>query len=47
VDAFPTERDREDHLAGAIAAVLMENAERLLADPLEILPASVLAAKLP
>ena len=47
VDAFPTERDRQAHLDGPIAAALMENAEWLLAGRPEISPASVLAAKLP
>jgi quinol monooxygenase YgiN len=47
VDAFPTERDRRDHLGGPIAAALMEKADALLTRPPEILPASVLAAKLP
>ena len=47
VDAFPTESDRRAHLDGPIAAALIENAERLLAAPPEILPAAVLAAKLP
>jgi quinol monooxygenase YgiN len=47
VDAFPSERAREDHLGGPIASALMANAERLLAGPPVILPASVLAAKLP
>lgn len=47
VDAFPTERDREAHLSGPIAAALIENAGRLLVEPPQILPASVLAAKLP
>jgi quinol monooxygenase YgiN len=47
VDAFPTESDRQAHLDGPIAAALIENAERLLAAPPEILPAAVLAAKLP
>jgi quinol monooxygenase YgiN len=47
VDAFPTESDRRAHLDGPIAAALIENADRLLAAPPEILPASVLAAKLP
>jgi quinol monooxygenase YgiN len=47
VDAFPTEGDREDHLGGPIAQALMEHADRLLADPPQILPAAVLAAKLP
>jgi len=47
VDAFPTESDRQAHLDGPIAAALIENAERLLAAPPDILPAAVLAAKLP
>jgi len=47
VDAFPTESDRQAHLDGPIAAALIENAERLLAATPEILPAAVLAAKLP
>jgi quinol monooxygenase YgiN len=47
VDAFPTERDRRDHLSGPIAAALMEHADRLLTEPPRILPAVVLAAKLP
>ena len=47
VDAFPTERDREAHLMGPIAAALMQNADRLLTDRPQILPASVIAAKLP
>ena len=47
VDAFPTDAERQEHLAGAIAASLLANAERLLDVPPEILPAEVLAAKLP
>jgi quinol monooxygenase YgiN len=47
VDAFPTERERLAHLEGPIAAALMEHADRLLAESPEILPAEVLAAKLP
>ena len=47
VDAFPTEADRQDHLEGPIAAALMANADRLFAAPPEILPAEVLAAKIP
>jgi quinol monooxygenase YgiN len=39
VDAFPTESDRRTHLDGPIAAALIENAERLLAAPPEILSA--------
>jgi quinol monooxygenase YgiN len=47
VDAFPGEPDRQDHLRGAIANALMEHADRLLAEPPQIVPADVLAAKLP
>ena len=47
VDAFPSEADRQAHINGQIAAALMANAERLLASPPEILPAQVLAAKVP
>ncbi|HET6952318.1 MAG TPA: antibiotic biosynthesis monooxygenase [Acidimicrobiales bacterium] len=47
VDAFPSEADRQAHLDGPIAAALMANAERLLAAAPEILPAEVLAAKVP
>jgi quinol monooxygenase YgiN len=47
VDAFPTEKDRQAHITGPIAAALMSNAERLLASPPEILSADVLAAKVP
>jgi quinol monooxygenase YgiN len=47
VDAFPSEAERQAHLEGPIAAALMANAERLLAAPPEIVPADVLAAKVP
>jgi quinol monooxygenase YgiN len=47
VDAFPTDRERKVHLEGAIASSLLANAERLLDEPAAILPAEVLAAKLP
>jgi quinol monooxygenase YgiN len=47
VDAFPSEAERREHLEGAIASSLLANAERLLDAPPEILPAEVLAAKLP
>jgi quinol monooxygenase YgiN len=47
VDAFPSEAERQAHLDGPIAAALMANADRLLAVPPEILPAQVLAAKVP
>jgi quinol monooxygenase YgiN len=47
VDAFATEDARQAHLTGPIAAALMANADRLLAEPPTILPADVLAAKVP
>jgi quinol monooxygenase YgiN len=47
VDAFPGAAERQAHLDGPIAAALLENAERLLAGPPEILPADVLASKVP
>jgi quinol monooxygenase YgiN len=47
VDAFPDEASRQAHISGRIAAGLMANADRLLAAPPEILPADVLAAKVP
>jgi quinol monooxygenase YgiN len=45
VDAFPGEAERQAHLNGPIAAALMANADRLLAEPPSISPAEVLAAK--
>ncbi|MFF4578134.1 putative quinol monooxygenase [Streptomyces sp. NPDC001389] len=45
-DAFATEENRQAHLQGRIAAALMENAPKLLAEDPEILPVEVLAAKL-
>jgi quinol monooxygenase YgiN len=47
VDAFPGAAERQAHLEGPIAAALMQNAARLLATAPEILPADVLAAKVP
>ena len=47
VDAFPNEDARRAHINGPIAKALMANADRLLAAPPEILPADVLAAKVP
>lgn len=47
VDAFPDEASRQAHINGPIAKALMANADRLLAAPPEILPADVLAAKVP
>ncbi|MEW2412484.1 antibiotic biosynthesis monooxygenase [Streptomyces sp. NPDC046866] len=45
-DTFGTDADRTAHLQGRIAAALMENAPKLLAEAPEILPVEVLAAKL-
>ncbi|MGI8452075.1 MAG: putative quinol monooxygenase [Streptosporangiaceae bacterium] len=45
VDAFPGDAERQAHLNGPIAKALMEDAERLLAEPPSIQPAGVLAAK--
>ena len=47
VDAFPGPAERQAHLDGPIAAALMQKADRLLATAPEILPADVLAAKVP
>ncbi len=47
VDAFPDEDARQAHINGPIAEALMANAGHLLAAPPEILPADVLAAKVP
>jgi quinol monooxygenase YgiN len=47
VDAFGSEDDRRRHIEGPIAEALPANADRLLAEPPNILPADVLAAKLP
>src|SRR5262245_33134803 len=47
VDAFPSEADRKAHITGPIAQALMDNADRLFAEPPTILPADVLAAKVP
>jgi quinol monooxygenase YgiN len=47
VDAFPDEAARQAHINGPIAKALMANADRVLAVPPEILPADVLAAKVP
>jgi quinol monooxygenase YgiN len=47
VDAFPSDAERQAHLTGPIAAALMANADRLLAEPPSILPADVLASKVP
>lgn len=47
VDAFPSADARTAHIEGPIAAALMENADRLLASAPEIMPADVLASKVP
>lgn len=47
VDAFPGERERQAHLDGPIAAALMDNADRLLSAPPQIMRADVLASKTP
>ncbi|MBN9389814.1 MAG: antibiotic biosynthesis monooxygenase [Chloroflexi bacterium] len=46
-DAFPDESGRQAHLAGKVAAALMEKAPALLAQPPDIKSVDVLAAKLP
>jgi quinol monooxygenase YgiN len=46
-DAFPDEAGRQAHLAGKVAAALMEKAGDLLAHPPAIRKADVLASKLP
>ncbi|MEO3937295.1 antibiotic biosynthesis monooxygenase [Dermatophilaceae bacterium Soc4.6] len=45
VDAFPSDAERQAHLAGPIAAALMEHADALLAVAPEIMPADILAEK--
>jgi quinol monooxygenase YgiN len=44
-DAFADEAGRQRHINGPIAAALMQRAPELFAEPPEILPADVLAAK--
>jgi hypothetical protein len=46
-DVFPNEAGRQEHLAGKLAAVLMETSSELLTKPPTIEKADVLAAKLP
>jgi quinol monooxygenase YgiN len=46
-DTFPDDRGREAHLAGQVAAALMQKAPELLAGPPSIQKIEVLAAKLP
>ena len=45
-DAFPDQAGRQAHLAGRLAAALMERAAELLAQPASIEQVDVLAAKL-
>ncbi|MFK8022642.1 MAG: putative quinol monooxygenase [Ilumatobacter sp.] len=45
VDAFANENDRNAHATGEIVAALSRNAQRLLAEAPQIMPADVLAAK--
>jgi quinol monooxygenase YgiN len=45
-DAFPDQAGRAAHLDGAIARALMGKADELLAEPPDIRPVDVLAAKL-
>ena len=44
-DTFGSEDARQAHINGEIAAALMANADELLANPPEILPADVLASR--
>ena len=44
-DTFAGEDARQAHVNGEIAAALMANADELLAEPPQIMPADVLAAK--
>ncbi len=45
-DVFPGDEGRQAHLAGPIAAALMDRAEELLSSPPDIKMVDVLAAKL-
>lgn len=45
-DVFPGDEGRQAHLAGPIAAALMERADELLSSPPDIKMVDVLAAKL-
>ena len=47
VDVFPDDAGRQAHLDGAVARALLGRAAELLAEPPEIEPTDVLAAKLP
>ena len=44
-DTFENEDARQAHVNGEIAAALMANADELLAEPPQIMPADVLAQK--
>ncbi len=46
-DAFPDDKGRQAHLAGRVAAQLMQRAPELFRNPPTIDKADVLAAKLP
>ena len=46
-DTFPDDQGREAHLAGKVAAALMQKAPELLASPPAIQKIEILAAKLP
>ena len=46
-DAFPDEAGRQAHLAGRVAAALMQKASELLSEPPAIEQVDVLASKLP
>ena len=47
VDTFPSDKGRDAHLNGPIAAALMANAADLLAEPPRIEKVDVLASKMP
>jgi quinol monooxygenase YgiN len=47
VDAFKNEGDREKHLAGSVAQLLMTEIADLLAEPARIEKADVIGVKLP
>jgi quinol monooxygenase YgiN len=46
-DVFPDAAGRQAHIEGPIAQALMAKADELLAEPPQIVPVDVLAAKLP
>ncbi|MCA9539527.1 MAG: antibiotic biosynthesis monooxygenase [Myxococcales bacterium] len=46
-DAFADTKGRDQHLNGPIAAALLSQADALLAEPPQIVPVDILAAKLP